>query len=968
VAALSGNNNAVLFDSCAHLQNLTVSLQVTQDLITVGNNGFSLQLNAYPQTGFFVQGEELNWFQYFIYVENDSLWWEVQYWSIGAKLPWPSGIQGAPGTTPWLPAWPNDYQLQPFGNAPGSQVVAGTTLEIQLTTTNGNVTTAAFSVTGPVGNFSAEFPIPQNALAPIYGFQLDVVGPGNFSTSNFTSGVGVLSYSVSPGVLSVQSGGPTCGGLQPPTGEQSNAVYGAVTPSSGSPVAQSMIAGPNGWTDTIFNYQAAPGSGLTCFGVNGQDSRIYYLDPEGNVWELGWNGASWFFGNLMLEAAGFPAPANGTALNCVGVNSTNSRVYYLDNGGNVWELGWNGDDWFPWYASNVTSQAAPSWQGPGSLQPAASGSALTCFEVQGTNSRVYYLDANGNVWELGWNGSSWFAGNITSQAGAVWQGPGPLQPAASGSALTCFGVGGTNSRIYYLDGNGNVWELGWSGSNWYAGNVTAQATGGPPPAASGSALTCFAVNGQNSRIYYLDGNGNVWELGWNGSNWYAGNVTAQATGAPPPAASRSALSCFGQSGTESRVYYFDSDDNVWELGWNGSHWYAGNVTAQATGGPPRAVSGGGLTCFGWNGTDSRIYYLGPTFTPQTGLVWELGWNGTNWFAGNAWAQAAATWQGPGQLQPPASDSALTCFGVNGQNSRVYYFDSSGNVWELGWNGSNWYAGNVWAHAAATWQGPGQLQAAAAGSALTCFGVNGQNSRVYYFDSSGNVWELGWNGSNWYAGNVWAQASGSPLPAAPGSALTCFGVNGTDSRVYYFDSSGNVWELGWNGSNWYAGNVTAQATGAPPPAASGSALTCFGANGENSRIYYLGTDGNVWELGWNGSNWFAGNVWAQAAAAAQSLGFPPPPLAASRTPLTCFGQNGTDSRVYYLDANGDLNEFAWENGWAPAFDISSAIGIAPEPVTKLTCFGLAGQKARVYLLSDQNAIAEVAWLGQAPGML
>ena len=47
---LSSGNNAVLFDKCTSLQNLTVTLQVTPDLIAAENNGFSLQLNCYPRT------------------------------------------------------------------------------------------------------------------------------------------------------------------------------------------------------------------------------------------------------------------------------------------------------------------------------------------------------------------------------------------------------------------------------------------------------------------------------------------------------------------------------------------------------------------------------------------------------------------------------------------------------------------------------------------------------------------------------------------------------------------------------------------------------------------------------------------------------------------------------------------------------------------------------------------------------
>ena len=51
MAFLAGANNAVLINNCQNLSNLTVQLQVTEDLITLEDTGFSVQLNCYPQIG-----------------------------------------------------------------------------------------------------------------------------------------------------------------------------------------------------------------------------------------------------------------------------------------------------------------------------------------------------------------------------------------------------------------------------------------------------------------------------------------------------------------------------------------------------------------------------------------------------------------------------------------------------------------------------------------------------------------------------------------------------------------------------------------------------------------------------------------------------------------------------------------------------------------------------------------------------
>jgi hypothetical protein len=238
---LSSNNNANLVDNCQNLQNLTVTLDVTEDLVTLGNTGFSLQVNSYPQPASQSQGQTLNWFQYIIYVLQNSLWYEIQYWAVGSSS-WPPGYTPNPNTTPWLPALPSDYFLTQFGSVSNNQIPAGSVMQIQLANdSSGNVTSATFSVTDPGGNVSSNtFNFPAGAVYPIYGFQVDIVGPGSGAPCSFTSGAGTLTYSVSPGTLSVQDASSRCGGSQPGTAESSNVVYGDVIPASGVTVSQSL--------------------------------------------------------------------------------------------------------------------------------------------------------------------------------------------------------------------------------------------------------------------------------------------------------------------------------------------------------------------------------------------------------------------------------------------------------------------------------------------------------------------------------------------------------------------------------------------------------------------------------------------------------------------------------------------------------------------------------------------------------
>ena len=117
----SSNDNAILINNCANLENLTVTLTVTEDLITVGDTGFSMQVNSYPPAGQTAQGSPLWWFQYIIHVAEGSLWWEHQYWANAPSYApgqlWPPGYTpNPPNTTPWLPVFSNDYTLIGFGS------------------------------------------------------------------------------------------------------------------------------------------------------------------------------------------------------------------------------------------------------------------------------------------------------------------------------------------------------------------------------------------------------------------------------------------------------------------------------------------------------------------------------------------------------------------------------------------------------------------------------------------------------------------------------------------------------------------------------------------------------------------------------------------------------------------------------------------------------------------------------------
>jgi hypothetical protein len=239
----ASNNNAVLIDDCSNLQNLSVLLEVVEDIATTDGGGWSLQLNCYPPAGEYCQTSQVNWFQYIVIVQGGNLEYYVQYWANGVGN-WPPNYTPQPGTSPWLPCWAHDYGIAPvFASITGDTLPRQSQLQVALgTDASGGVNSVTFTYTDPGGNIqSAVFNPP--AVHPIVACELNLVGPPG-GTANFTQGLtnsrGIIYYSVSSGQLSVQNGGPgsACGEQGWFTAETSNMSYSDIADAPGSTVTQ----------------------------------------------------------------------------------------------------------------------------------------------------------------------------------------------------------------------------------------------------------------------------------------------------------------------------------------------------------------------------------------------------------------------------------------------------------------------------------------------------------------------------------------------------------------------------------------------------------------------------------------------------------------------------------------------------------------------------------------------------------
>jgi hypothetical protein len=229
-AGLGSNSNYFLYN-CGSILDLSVTINVTQDI--VGTDGFGFQVNAYSATGDYDGAQ-----QYVITMDpNGNLLAAVDNWQSGS--------------TQLI----NDFVQ--MTSLSGAKLPAGYSLTIALQNdTSGNVTGATYTATddhgNTVGNITIDLlslnlvaggPVTAVDLAPIVAFQLDFVDWANGGSTTLSSGAGEITYSAaSP--LSVGNTEPSCVDWNYVTVETANSIYGPMPVGPSDTFTQSFATGP----------------------------------------------------------------------------------------------------------------------------------------------------------------------------------------------------------------------------------------------------------------------------------------------------------------------------------------------------------------------------------------------------------------------------------------------------------------------------------------------------------------------------------------------------------------------------------------------------------------------------------------------------------------------------------------------------------------------------------------------------
>jgi hypothetical protein len=171
--------------------------------------------------------------------------------------------------------------------------------------------------------------------------------------------------------------------------------------------------------------------------------------------------------------------------------------------------------------------------------------------------------------------------------------------------------------------------------------------------------------------------------------------------------------------------------------------------------------------------------------------------------------------------------------------------------------------------------------------------------VNYCGPGNHVCELWWDSAGWHFNDLTTAAAGAP-PTASDPRGYVFVAQGTQ-HVNYLGPDGHVHELWWDGGGWHHNDLSLAASA--PQAIGNPGGYMFGAQG-TQHVNYRGTDNHVHELWWDSHGWHHNDL-TLAAGAPETSGDPFGYM---------FDAQGTQ-HVNYRSADNHVHELWWDSqGW------------------------------------------------------
>jgi hypothetical protein len=544
---LGSGSNYFIYSDCNPLTNLQIVLDVQTDIIA--NIGFGLQLNCYSK-------------------KNNNISWQQYFFSLQTANGGPA--DPAPGALfTYVNNW-NDavsqvlvYLSPELVAISDSKIAAKSKLTITLgqDSATDDINSVTFVYTDASGTSHPAPPAPltlpgsgnpQAYVAPIVGFQVNLVGPINAKQAYFWSGAGTITYSASQN-LTASSTFPSCdGAIFAGTGESANTTYGELPTGAYASLTQTF--------GTVMPPAYAPGGHIAVSQqFNDNVTNVYTIDRAGQ------------FVVFFVAASGHWKATTGfgpTGLARQGAGLAASEHFGIANQTDVFLIDQNGQLEYFWINGSTGAVNGPQiiqQQPPNSAAP--SGGSLAASQQFGATNQtdVFLIDNNGQLVVFYVQGTG------------HWQGPqaiGATGFAPNGSAVAAsqqFGAA-NQTDVFLIGNNGQLVVFYVQGTGKWQGPHTIGATDFAPAGGALAASRQFSLD--RTDVFLVDNSGQLVVFYVDGTGDWQGPQTISAVNFAPPGCPVAACQHAGTT-NQTDVFVVDNGGQLWFFwvigggAWNG---------------------------------------------------------------------------------------------------------------------------------------------------------------------------------------------------------------------------------------------------------------------------------------------------------------------------------------------------------------------------------------------------------------
>jgi hypothetical protein len=415
-------------------------------------------------------------------------------------------------------------------------------------------------------------------------------------------------------------------------------------------------------------------------------------------------------------------------------------------------------------------------------------------------------------------------GGINSQCYGFTSGVTPHWRIALDGYLTNTGqlFSSAQQHVNYVDNNGHVRELFFDGSTWHDNDLfDSPISAGELPsnwAASMNAIDGYPTDWNNQQhVNYIGaGDGHVHELFFDGSTWHDNDLFKLAGIATDSQGNNNTV---GNNNTlegyptpwnqQQHVNYIGEDDHVHELFFDGSTWHDNDLFKLA--GIPQASVAINSALDSYAGPDQQqhVNYIG-----QGGVVNELFFDGNSWHSNDLFELAGNI---PGSFLGPIYN-ALNGYAGPNQQQHVNWVDGNGHVRELFFDGSTWHDNDLFKSPISAGELPSNAAANISTSALHGYAGPNQQQHVHYIGATdSHVHELFFDGSTWHDNDLFKLA-GNPQAQVVAINSALYSYLGPETslpilppvvqqHVNYVTPDGHAHELVFDGSSWHDNDLS-----------------------------------------------------------------------------------------------------------------------------------------------------------------